>query len=177
MRDRSTRSSEVLWGGIPGGPGGILTALRAGDCCYSLAFQSAQAEGPEASCAGQSRILAVPGYRWGLGEAGISYLHIHGTLLHYFCRETSAWVDTSMPLLQMSPPWPLSKSRLVQHPLSARGWRHLSRLPMLSAWLGLAYLACLDLSTDPKFQILNTCKSSQIHITSKNNINSTNQYT
>ncbi len=41
------------------------------------------------------------------------------------------------------------------------------------AWLGLANLACLDLAIDPKSQILNTCKSRQIHIISNNNTNST----
>ncbi len=42
-----------------------------------------------------------------------------------------------------------------------------------TAWLGLAHLACLDLAIDPKSQILITCKSRQIHITSKNNAKST----
>jgi hypothetical protein len=41
---------------------------------------------------------------------------------------------------------------------------------MLLAWLGFAHLACLD----TKSQILSTCKSRQVHITSKKNTNSTN---
>ncbi len=79
-----------------------------------------------------------------------------------------------MVLLRMSPSWPLPKSRLIQHPL-----RHVAGnalVGFLYCRLGLAWpsLACLDLSVDPGPQILNTCKSSQIHITSKTNTNSKN---
>jgi hypothetical protein len=69
----------------------------------------------------------------------------------------------------MSPYWPLSKSRLIQHPLQAALlWKpqqasHVTGL----AWLGLARP---DLSVDPKSQIPDP---PQISITSKNNTNST----
>jgi hypothetical protein len=43
---------------------------------------------------------------------------------------------------------------------------------MLLAWIGLAYLASSDLAIDPKSQISNSCKLSQIHITGKINTNS-----
>jgi hypothetical protein len=76
----------------------------------------------------------------------------------------------SMALLQISSPWPRSKSRLIHHPLSAT-WL---RMPWwASQAAGLAWLACLDLSVDPMSQISSTCKSSQIYITSKNNTKST----
>jgi hypothetical protein len=89
----------------------------------------------------------------------------------------------SKVLLRMSPSWPLSKkSRLIQHPPSTMLTEDaLAGFPRY--WLGLA---CLDLSVDPsilalkkdwrvepKFQISSTCKSTQTHITSKNNTNST----
>jgi hypothetical protein len=79
-----------------------------------------------------------------------------------------------MVLLQMSPSWPLSKSRLIQHPL--RQVAENALVGFLYCRLGLAWpsLACLDLSVDPRPQILNTGKSSQIHITSKTNTNSKN---
>jgi hypothetical protein len=88
----------------------------------------------------------------------------------------------SKVLLRMCPSWPLSKSRVIQHPPSTMltgdalaGFPHY--------WLGLAcldlsvdhFILALkkDLSVDPKSQISSTCKSTQIHITSKNNTNST----
>ncbi len=80
------------------------------------------------------------------------------------------WAATAlMVLLRMSPSWPLSKSRLIKHPPSATlTGDTFAGFPRW--WLGLA---CLDLSVDPKSQILCTCKSTQICITSKNITNST----
>ncbi len=75
----------------------------------------------------------------------------------------------SKVLLRMSPSWPLSKSRQIQHPITATlTGDALADFP--PCWLGLA---CLDLSVDPKSRISSTCKSTQIHTTSKINTNST----
>jgi hypothetical protein len=77
---------------------------------------------------------------------------------------------TSMVLLRMSPSWPLSKSRLIQHTLLATKLGMPWWASHAAGLFFLGLLGLLDLTIDPKFHQI---KSSQIHITSKNNTNST----
>jgi hypothetical protein len=55
--------------------------------------------------------------------------------------------------------------------LSCLGWGHPVRLLTLMAWL--SWHGSPRFERSPKSQISSTCKSTQIHITSKNNTNST----
>ncbi len=97
-----------------------------------------------------------------------------GWLANY-CLFRHTWAAmASMVLLRMSPSWPCSNSILIQHPSSAMlTGDTLVGFPCCRLGLAWLSLACLDFSVDPKSQILRTCKSTQIRITSKNNTNST----
>jgi hypothetical protein len=114
----------------------------------------------------------------GIKKRVSSFAHIYYIICHlleslpiFACSDILEWLWRV--LLRMSPSWPPSKSRLIQHPSLAMLTRDsLAGFPR--CWPGLAWLgmACLDLNVDSKSQIWSTCKSPQIHITSKNNTNS-----
>ncbi len=79
-------------------------------------------------------------------------------------------------LLRMSPLWPLPKLNWCNI-LSQLHWLGMPWWDSHAASVACLGFACLDLRADPKSQISSTCKSTQIHSTSKNTNSTRTTYT
>jgi hypothetical protein len=83
-------------------------------------------------------------------------------MVHYYlifvgqlCLIKHTWAAmVSTVLLQMSPSWPLSNSRLIHILSQPRSWDALVGFPCCRLGLAWLSLACLDLSVSPRSQAL-----------------------